>query len=48
MGVGLESVAVGIDSKAAPGSGGIKLGEAGKVPVGERLVEDGPQALGWL
>ena len=46
--MGVEGVALSLEDEAALRDGGVKLGEASKVSVGERLVADGPQALSWL
>jgi hypothetical protein len=47
-GLAPDAVAVGGEADALTGDGGIELGEAIEVPVGDRLVEVDPQRLGWL
>ena len=46
--MGVEGVALGLEEEAALRDGGVKLGEASKVSVDERLVDEAPQALGRL
>ena len=47
-GLAPDAVAVGGEADALTGDGGIELGEAIEVPVGDRLVEVDPQRLSGL
>ena len=43
-----DAVSIGVEGDALAGDGGIELGESVDVPVGDGLVEVGPQRLGRL
>jgi hypothetical protein len=47
-GAGLDGVAVGVEVEAAAGDDPVDLVQGREVPVDERLVEEGPEALGGL
>ena len=38
----------GLETTAARGEDGVEFGQAGDVPVGDRLVQQGPEPLGGL
>lgn len=46
--VGFDGVMVGVEDEAALRDGLVDLVESGEVPVDQRLVEQGPEALGRL
>ncbi len=48
MEVGVRSDGGGVEAAAALCDGGVELGEAGEVPVGERLVDEPLEAFGGL
>ena len=47
-GLAFDAVAVGVECDALAGDGGVEVSEAVEVPVGDRLVDVGPQRLGRL
>jgi hypothetical protein len=38
----------GVETAAALGDGGVELGEAGEMPIDDRLIHQRPEALGGL